>query len=137
MLSETKELFKNKGKSLTGVRSVILDILGSATSPLNPKQILGMIKGKKPDLATIYRNLSLMESLGIIESVDLGEGFKRYEMVLPENHRHHIVCNKCGKIQEVEECGLQEIEKKIFRKIGFKIEKHRLEFFGVCALCRK
>lgn len=137
MLTETKELFKNNGKSFTGVRSVILDILGSATSPLNPKQILGMIKGKKPDLATIYRNLSLMESLGIIESVDLGEGFKRYEMVLPENHRHHIVCNKCGMIQEVEECGLQEIEKKIFRKIGFKIEKHRLEFFGVCALCRK
>ena len=137
MLPETKELFRNNGKSLTGVRAVILDILGSATSPLNPKQILGLIKGKKPDLATIYRNLSLMESLGIIQSVDLGEGFKRYEMILPENHRHHIVCKKCGKIQEVEECGLQEIEKKIFRKIGFKIEKHRLEFFGVCAVCRK
>ena len=137
MLHETKELFKSNGKSLTGVRSVILDVLASATSPLNPKQILGLIKGKKPDLTTIYRNLSLMESLGIIESVDLGEGFKRYEMALPENLRHHIVCKKCGKIGEVEECGLQEIEKKIFRKIGFKIEKHRLEFFGVCAVCRK
>jgi Fur family transcriptional regulator, ferric uptake regulator len=137
MLPETKELFKNNGKSLTGVRAVILDILGSATSPLNPKQILGLIKGKKPDLATIYRNLSLMESLGIIQSVDLGEGFKRYEMSLHENHRHHIVCNRCGKIEEIEECGLQEMEKKIFRKIGFKTEKHRLEFFGVCAVCRK
>ncbi len=98
MLAETKKLFRNNGKSLTGVRAVILDVLGSATSPLNPKQILGLIKGKKPDLATIYRNLSLMESLDIIQSVDLGEGFKSYEMVLPENHRHHIICNKCGKI---------------------------------------
>jgi len=137
MLAETKKLFRRNGKSLTGVRAVILDILGSATSPLNPKQILDLIPVKKPDPATIYRNLSLMESLGIIQSVDLGEGFKRYEMNRPENHRHHIVCNKCGKIEDVEECGLQEIEKKIFRKIGFKIEKHRLEFFGVCAVCRK
>jgi len=32
---------------------------------------------------------------------------------------------------------LKEIEKKIFRKIGFKTEEHRLEFFGVCAICRK
>jgi Fur family transcriptional regulator, ferric uptake regulator len=137
MFAETRTLLKNKGKSVTGVRSAILDILRSATSPLNPKQILNLITLKKPDLATVYRNLSLMESLSIIQSVDLGEGFKRYEMNRPETHRHHIVCKKCGKIEDVEECGLQEIEKKIFRKIGFKIEEHRLEFFGVCAVCRK
>ena len=137
MLPETRMLFRNHGKSLTGIRSVVLDILRSSTSPLNPKQILNLITVKKPDLATIYRNLSLMESLGIIQSVDLGEGFKRYEMNRPETHRHHLVCKKCGKIEDVEECGLQEIEKKIFRKSGFKIEEHRLEFFGVCAVCRK
>ena len=137
MFTETRTLLKNNGKSVTGVRSAILDILRSATSPLSPKQILSLITLKKPDLATIYRNLSLMESLAIINSVDLGEGFKRYEMNLPEGHKHHIICRSCGKIEDVEECGLQEIEKKIFRKIGFKIEKHRLEFFGVCALCRK
>ena len=137
MTSETKKLFKNSGKSFTGVRIVILDILKSANSPLSPKQILSLITLKKPDLATIYRNLLLMESLGIITSVDLGEGFKRYEINLPESHRHHIVCRSCGKIVNIEECDLQGMEKKIFRKIGFKIEKHRLEFFGVCAVCRK
>jgi Fur family ferric uptake transcriptional regulator len=137
MLTETRTLLKNKGKSFTGFRSAILDILNHATSPLSPKQIHNLILLKKPDLATIYRNLSLMESLGIINSLDLGEGFKRYEMNWPENHKHHIICRSCGKIEDVHECGLQEIEKKIFRKIGFKIEKHRLEFFGVCAVCRR
>ena len=137
MTSETKKVFKNNGKSFTGVRIVILDILKSANSPLSPKQIFSLITLKKPDLATIYRNLLLMESLGIIASVDLGEGFKRYEINRPESHGHHIVCRSCGKIENIEECGLQEMEKKIFRKIGFKTEKHRLEFFGVCAVCRK
>jgi len=137
MTSETKMLFKNNGKSFTGVRIVILDILKSANSPLSPKQILSLITLKKPDLATIYRNLLLMESLGLIASVDLGEGFKRYEINRSESHRHHIVCRSCGKIENIEECGLQDMEKKIFKKIGFKIEKHRLEFFGVCAVCRK
>lgn len=137
MFTETRTLLKNKGRSFTGVRSAILHILKSAASPLSPKQILGLITFKKPDLATIYRNLSLMESLGIINSVDLSEGFKRYEINLPDSHKHHMVCRTCGKIEDIEECGLQEIEKKIFRKIGFKIEKHRLEFFGVCAVCRK
>jgi Fur family ferric uptake transcriptional regulator len=137
MISETKKLFRDRGKSFTGVRVVILEILKSANSPLSPKQILSLITLKKPDLATIYRNLLLMESLGIIASVDLGEGFKRYEINRPEGHRHHIVCRSCGKIEDIDECGLQEMEKEIFRKIGFKIEKHRLEFFGVCAVCRK
>ena len=137
MISETKKLFRDRGKSFTGVRIVILDILKSANSPLSPKQILSLIALKKPDLATIYRNLLLMESLGIISSVDLGEGFKRYEINRPEGHRHHIICRSCGKIEDIDECGLQEMEKEISRKIGFKIEKHRLEFFGVCAVCRK
>lgn len=137
MITETKKLFRNSGKSVTEVRSAILDILKSAKSPLTPKQILGLITLKKPDLATIYRNLSLMESLGIISCVDLGEGFKRYEINRPETHRHHILCRSCGKIEDIEGCGLQEMEKKIFKKIGFKIEKHRLEFFGICAVCRK
>jgi len=137
MTSETKRLFKNNGKSFTGVRIVILEIIKAANSPLSPKQILSLINLKKPDLATIYRNLLLMESLGIITSVDLGEGFKRYEINRPESHRHHIICRSCGKIENIEECGVQDMENRIFKKIGFKIEKHRLEFFGVCAVCRK
>ena len=137
MTTDMKELFKNNGKSFTGVRSSILDILKAASAPLSPKEIRGLISLKKPDLATIYRSLSLMESLGIIDSVDLGEGFKRYEMNRPESHKHHVVCRTCGKIEDINECGLQEMENRILKKIGFKIEKHRLDFFGVCALCRK
>jgi Fe2+ or Zn2+ uptake regulation protein len=71
MNTELKQLFKNNGKSYTGIRAVILQVLESSGSPLNPKQILSLIKTKKPDLATIYRNLSLMESLGLIRSVEL------------------------------------------------------------------
>ncbi len=137
MREDMKQVFKNNGKSFTGIRSSILDILRSAASPLSPKEIRGLISLKKPDLASIYRNLSLMESLGIIESVDLGEGFRRYEMNRPEIHKHHAVCRSCGKIEHISECGLQELENRIFKKIGFKTEKHRLEFFGVCAVCRK
>ncbi len=137
MLEETRKLLRHNGRSFTGVRASILNILRSATSPLSPKQILGLIVMKKPDLATIYRNLSLMESLGIINTVDLGEGFKRYELNHPASHKHHVICRSCGKIEDIEECGLQKIEMKIAKKIGFKIEKHRLEFFGLCALCRE
>ena len=137
MITEIKELFRNNGKSFTGVRAAILDILKSARSPMSPKQILGMITLNKPDLATIYRNLSLMESLGIINAVDLDEGFRRYEINRPETHKHHAVCRRCGKIEDINECGLHEIERRIFRRTGFKTEKHRLEFFGICELCRK
>ncbi len=137
MYTEPRTLLKSMGRSVTGVRSAILDILRSAASPIGPKQILDLITSKKPDLATIYRNLSLMESLGIINSVDLDEGFKRYEINRPDIHKHHIICKSCGKIGYIEECGLQKMEEKIFKKIGFKIEKHRLEFFGVCAVCKK
>ncbi|MDH4232029.1 MAG: transcriptional repressor [Nitrospirota bacterium] len=137
MTNDIKKVFRNNGKSFTGLRSSLLDILGAASSPLSPKEIRDSFSLNKPDLASIYRNLSLMESLGIVDCVDLGEGFKRYEISRPESHRHHVICRSCGKIEDVHECGLQEMEKKIFRTTGFKTEKHRLEFFGVCAVCRK
>ena len=137
MIEETRKLLRHNGRSFTGVRASILNILRSATSPLSPKQILGLIVMKKPDLATIYRNLNLMESLGIINTVDLGEGFKRYELNHPESHKHHAICRSCGKIEDIEECGLQKLEMRIAKKIGFKIEKHHIEFFGLCALCRE
>jgi Fe2+ or Zn2+ uptake regulation protein len=47
-----------------------------------------------------------MESLGLIASVDLGEGFKRYEINRSEPQASHI-CRSCGKIENIEECGLQ------------------------------
>lgn len=136
-MDETKKILRHNGMSFTGVRASILNILRSATYPLNPKQILSQIALKKPDLATIYRNLGLLESIGLINTVDLGEGFKRYEMNNPENHKHHAICRECGKIEDIDECGIDKMEMKISKISGFKIEKHRLEFFGLCALCRE
>lgn len=74
---------------------------------------------------------------GIIEMIQLGERKKRYELKR-ETHHHHLVCTKCRTIDDIEldEGGLHPHEKAIKAKKRFKVTRHALEFFGLCAKCQ-
>jgi Fur family ferric uptake transcriptional regulator len=63
----------------------------------------------------------------------------RYEINLDENthQHHHLICTECGKIIEVVEDFLDEIERKIETDYDFEIDDHKLKFFGRCSECKK
>jgi len=55
---------------------------------------------------------------------------------MPEDHHHHLICLECDKVEDVELANdLNEIEKRILQKNGFKIINHTLEFYGLCKQC--
>jgi Fe2+ or Zn2+ uptake regulation protein len=98
-------------------------------------QIHDKIKTKKIDLATVYRTINLFAALNIVSEIDFKDEFKRYELVYDRHHHHHIVCRKCKRIENVEACILEDLEKLLNRK-GYTEISHSLEFFGVCENCR-
>ena len=50
---------------------------------------------------------------------------------------HHLLCNKCGNIEEIHENLLGEVEKVVEERFHFKVEDHRLTFHGICQKCRE
>lgn len=131
------EAFRNLGHPATRGREEILRILAESPIPLSPREILERIPDPKPDASTIYRNLSLMISLGIVRSVALHERSRRYEAATEGLHRHRAVCRRCGRIESFQpkNCDLSRIENYIRGTLGFDVTDHSLEFFGACADC--
>lgn len=136
-----KELLKEKGYKYTKQREIILDVLLLNDSlHLSPEDVYQILRDDHPEigLATVYRNLQLLETLGILYRMDLNDGCSRYELRLKDenaHHHHHLICVECGRVEEFQNDYLEELEKMIEKEKGFIIEDHILKFFGRCKTC--
>lgn len=146
MLSNSKDdlsqLLREKGYKITEQRKAVLEIVMEHDGEhLSSQEIYELVKKKYPDVgvATVYRTLPVLEELGYVYTVDLGDGCLRYELHREgQQHRHHhLICECCGEITEVKDDLLDEIEKKIYDNYGFTIKDHRVKFYGICSKCGK
>lgn len=140
--NDLKEQLKNKGYKLTPQRRSIVDvIIEKEGEHLTAEEIYDYVKIKCPEigLATVYRTVQMLEELGIVCRLDLNDGCSRYELLhLDEGHRHHhLVCNVCNKVLEVQDDLLDELEQEVEKSYKFKILDHSVKFFGVCNECQE
>src|SRR5258708_506057 len=88
------------------------------------------------DRVTVFRILNAFVGKGLITKLEFGEGKARYEVTSKEDH-HHLICDNCGKIEDIADTHLPKLESEISHKTGFLIKRHSLEFFGLCKSCQK
>jgi len=129
------KLLQKKGYKLTNSRRQILSILNA--KPVSVSDIQETLKHKSVsiDIVTIYRNLELLVNLGFMQKTQFADKSARYEIVVNNVHHHHLICKNCGDIEDIpldEKSLLSEVAKRS----KFKIEKHNLEFFGICIQCQ-
>ena len=137
-----KEDLKKKGYKLTPQRRSIVDtIIDNEGKHLTAEEIYDKVKKSCPEigLATVYRTILLLEELGVISRLDLNDGCSRYEIVHSnETHRHHhLICNICHKVSEVQDDLLEDLEMSIEKHYLFKILDHSVKFYGICDECQK
>jgi Fur family ferric uptake transcriptional regulator len=79
----------------------------------------------------------LLETMDMVYKLDFDDGCYRYELNRnKEDHRHHhLICLKCGCVEEVEEDLLETLENQILKNKGFVVKDHSVEFYGYCADC--
>ena len=135
--SRASDALRRLGRPATRGRGEILRILAESPIPLSPREILDLIPDPKPDASTVYRNLSLLLSLGLVRSVALHERSRRYEAATDGTHRHRVVCRLCGRIASFapKNCDLSRLVRDIRATLGFAVTDHSLEFFGNCPQC--
>ncbi len=126
---------KKNGFRITKPRKAILDVL--ASRPVTVHEIYELVQKKNIsiDLVSIYRTLELFMQIKLVQQVEFGEGKKRYELLDDANHHHHLICNNCGKVEDIT-INETAFIKKLTITSQFKIDHHHLEFFGACAACQ-
>ncbi len=139
-IENLKLILKEKGYKLTPQRRSILDeIIKNEGSHLTTEEIYDLVKVNCPEigLATVYRTVQLLEEMEVLYKLDLDDGCSRYELCdEDESHQHHhLICQNCGKVIEVEGDLLEELEQGIEKKYNFKIKNHSLKFYGICDNC--
>lgn len=140
LMENLKERLKSLGLKLTPQRRATLEVLYNKKGQhLTTEEIYDLVKVDCPEigLATVYRTLQLLEEMGLISKLDLDDGCSRYEYNVHEDdhQHHHLICQSCGKVIEVEIDLLDQLEEEIERVYHFAIKDHKVKFFGICAEC--
>ena len=125
---------KQAGHKNTRARKALLSLLLHEHGPFSAEDIQQKLE-VDCDLATVYRNLTLLESLKLVEPCEFGDGTTRYEWSGDDHeHHHHIICRDCHKVEQLEYCVVKDLE-KLVQKRGYRDVSHRLEFYGQCDHC--
>lgn len=133
------KLDKGAPKLTKGCRRV-LEALEQAHDLTTAQDIHGLLKQMEPEapgLTTVYRSLESLVEMGLVQAVDLGDGEKRYEIVAPGEHHHHLICQQCNSSIHLDQCVIEDLEKSIQSKYGFVVNSHVLEVFGLCKECAR
>ena len=123
---------------ITPQRLAVLRILAASEDHPTAEQIFEKVKTEFPttSLATIYKTIALLKGLNEVLELGFPDGSNRYDGNKPFPHPH-VICTRCRKIMDPELMSLDELKDEISKKTGFRIQHHRLDFFGVCQECQK
>lgn len=130
-------VLRKRGYKITPQRRAVVNAIMAYESFPTAQQILEEVKKTNPDVSldTVYRNISLLSELGIVNEINKPSGAAVYELVT-SHHHHHMICTECGKTECIDSCPLNsEVAAKALDK-GFEITGHMVEFYGRCRECR-
>jgi Fur family peroxide stress response transcriptional regulator len=112
-------------------------VLASSEGHPSVEQICARVKFDFPttSLATVYKNVSLMKSLGEVLELGFSDDSNRYDGNKPYPHPH-LVCTRCKKIIDPDLSMLRDLTQELVQETGFRILNHRMDFFGTCPVCQ-
>ena len=137
MTGENQELRK-AGLKVTLPRVKIMQILESAESRhMSAEDVYKALRDADEDvgLATVYRVLTQFETAGLVMRHHFEGGHSVFEM-MTDDHHDHIVCTKCGLVEEFYDEVIEAQQEKAAEKHGFTISDHSLYIYGLCTNCQ-
>ena len=127
-----------QGYRLTPQRMMVLSAIENSDDHISAEEIYAQIVAKYPsvNISTVYRTLELLKRLGLVTETDLGEGRVRYHPA-EKGHHHHLVCQECGAIIDLDESLLAPLKSALLQEYKFQADLRHLAILGRCIKCRK
>lgn len=127
-----EQLCADKGIRMTGQRRVVARLLSLADDHPDVEELHRRASeiDSRISIATVYRTVRLFEEAGILDRHDFGEGRARYEVAQDEHH-DHLIDLRTGKVIEFQNDKIEELQREIARRMGYRLADHRLELYGI------
>jgi len=136
MTAESEEL-RGAGLKITLPRIKVLQILeNSSVRHASAEDIYKLLieNGEEIGLATIYRVLTQFEEAGLVARHHFEGGHSVFE-IAQNSHHDHLVCVKCGRVEEFSDEGIEARQKAVAERLGFELTDHKLNLYGLCGDC--
>lgn len=126
------------GYRLTPQREVVLEVLSETREHLTAREILRRARRRLPRLhkSAVYRALDVLTHLSLVNPIDVGQGEIQYELNT-QPHHHHLVCQQCGKITDVDGQAFNALDTLLRAEYGFAPFLFHFAIFGVCRECQR
>ncbi len=129
-----RKTLHQRGMRMTPQRQFVLEALLDLEHA-TPEQICQYVQRSTPtvNITTIYRTLELLESLGVVRHTHLGHGAPSYSL---HEHQHvHLVCHRCGRVEEAPREIMNELAGTLRAEYGFAVDASHLALSGTCRRC--
>ncbi len=130
------KMLNDKQVPVTIQRRLILEELSERNDHPNAEQIFDSLRKKshKLSLATVYRTLETLVQNHLVLEYNQGKNASRYEIMTSPHY--HVICLKCNRMENVFGITIEGLENEIAKITSYRIEKHRLDVYGLCPQCR-
>jgi Fur family ferric uptake transcriptional regulator len=135
-----KGSLQDKGVRLTRQREILLELIDKSGEHLDADQLFELAKLQDPKInrVTVYRTLKMLKTGGLVDELDLMHqaGDQHYYETRVKQEHAHIICLRCGKVEEFYGEPLLRLRKQIESHFGFDVLLVRTEVGGYCAHCQ-
>ena len=131
------DALSGRGMRRTAARQAILEVLFSTSDHLTAEGLAARVQRRFPsvDVSTVYRTLDVLESLDIVDHVHLAHGPAIFHLV--EDDHHHLVCERCGRVEELPAERLRSFARMLRDDFRFHMQRRNFAIVGVCDACEK
>lgn len=132
-----KNNFDRSKNNLTRQGLAVYQTLSGVSSFKSAQDIYRELKasGYNVGLATVYRQLQKLVSIGLLDRLQMSNGESVYRNCEKQTHHHHLICNACGRSVEFEAPKIEKWALEKGRSEGYLNISHTLEIYGTCPKC--
>jgi Fur family ferric uptake transcriptional regulator len=134
----TAERLRVAGERVTRQRLAVAGALTDVGRQISAQQLYRHLRRRDPSIgrATVFRTLEALVDAGVARRLELDGHVYGYVACRPEHH-HHLACDRCGRVEEIDEAYIRPVAERVAANLGFRIDDARVDFYGLCASCAR
>ena len=136
--ASTPDRLREAGERVTRQRIAVADALTAAGRQVSAQELYLGLRRRDSSIgrATVFRTLEALVAAGVARRLELDGHVYGYVACRPEHH-HHLACDRCGRVEEIDEAYIRPVAERVAVELGFRIDDARVDFYGLCASCAR